>query len=400
MKKAASLLLVLLVVVGSAAVVAAENDEVRVLFNSWLEGKPVALVKLEIETPKVDDVCFVAVHRFPTKFNPTKGETEIVYRGKIRCGEALVVRDFIRMVQVGIREEGGETKILYDSPQYAVVVISKSGGFTRVISTDIVKPVTEVDVKVEFMKPRSSEKVAKLSSKATQTCYIRNNPDICVADTKLTYINSIPGLKVAFGLERAPPSVMYLEGWGSFCFSSDLDTPCPASLWFSDGKVKTISQAKDLSDYVSNGERAIVWGDVEYRYVRYAYWDDDFEIYWKYEFFYPVAIKGLSTPQVIGNYNPPSSPPYYAAGPFKGSKELNFEKPYMSNDKLSLSTYIGLNIGPLSFGVSVSPYKAGDDRETTPYVKIVDVSGKSYDWWYWWYRNNDPMTYEVEFYGG
>ncbi|MBO8181051.1 MAG: hypothetical protein H0Z19_11390 [Archaeoglobus sp.] len=64
-----------------------------------------------------------------------------------------------------------------------------------------------------------------------------------------------------------------------------------------------------------------------------------------------------------------------------------------------MSTNIGLSIGPISIGISVSPYKAGDDRYSTPYERVVDVSGKGYDWYYWWYRNNDPMTYEVEFYG-
>ncbi len=395
------LVLVLLpLTMSGIAVAMAANDEMSILFNSWLEGKPLALVKIRVETPKADGVCFIAVHRFPTSYNPTKnGTSEVIYREKVKCGEAIVVKDFIKMVQVGMRDErNGEAKPIFDSPEYAVVVISKSGGFSRIIQTDVVKPMTEVRLKTEFERSASGKQSSRQLDLQT-ACYISSNPDVCVADTKLTYLNSIPGLKVAFGLRDAPVSVMYIESWGSSCISINPNSPCPSSMWHSNGKKKTISQVGELSDYISNGKRAIVWGDVEYRYERHAVWDDDFEIYWKYELFYPTAIGGLSTPQIIGNYNPPSSPPYYARGPFKGTRSINFEKPYQSNSKLDLSTYIGLNVGSLSFGISVSPYKAGDDRYTTPYVKAVDVSGKSYDWYYWWYKNNDPMTYEVQFYG-
>lgn len=359
---------------------------------------------INIETPKTDGVCFIAVHRFPTPYNPTENwnQSDVVYRGKVRCGEIVVVKDIINLMQVGIREEGGEKRPLYDSPEYAVVVISKQGGFNRILQTDIVKPITDVVVKAKFMsgklkEPDSFSSFAEVTK--SSECYIHSNPDVCVADTKLTYINSIPGLKVAFGLREEPPSVMYIEGWSSSCISTDPNSACPQSTWHSSGKKKTISQVGELSDFVSNGQRAIVWGDVEYRYERHAYWDDDFEIYWKYEFFYPTAIRGLSTPQIVGNYYPPTSPPRYAAGPLKGTINLNFEEPEQSNEKLSLSTNIGLNIGPVSVGISVSPYRAGDDRYSTPYERVVDVSGKSYDWYYWWYRDNDPMNYEVEFYG-
>jgi len=135
-------LVLLLPTMSGIAVAMAANDEMSILFNSWLEGKPLALVKIRVETPKADGVCFIAVHRFPTSYNPTKnGTSEVIYREKVRCGEAIVVKDFIKMVQVGMRDErNGEAKPIFDSPEYAVVVISKSGGFSRIIQTDVVKP--------------------------------------------------------------------------------------------------------------------------------------------------------------------------------------------------------------------------------------------------------------------
>ena len=108
---------------------------------------------------------------------------------------------------------------------------------------------------------------------------------------------------------------------------------------------------------------------------------------------------GLSPPEVVGRCTPPSIPPSFAAGPLNGNRDINFEKPYQSSVRLDLSTSIGLSIGAISFSISISPYKSGDDRYSTPYVSVVDISGKSYPWYYWWYKNNDRMTYEVEFYG-
>ncbi len=393
------LALTFLVVLGIAVVVMAATYELFLLFNSWLEGKPLGIVKISVETPKADGICFIAVHRFFTPINPTKAwnQTDVIYRGKVKCGESVVVKDTIRMMQVGAREVNGEVMPIYDSPEYAVVVVSKSGGFNRIIQTDIVKPITEVKVKAEFESGESASPAEAPST--SRTCKISSNPDACVLDVKLAYINSIPGLKTAFGLEGVRPSTMHIEGWGSSCISSEPDTPCPPSAWRSGGKKLTISNVGEISDYVSDGQRAIVWGGVEYLYERHAVWDDEFEAYWKYEFFYPRAIGGLSPPQVVGSYTPPPTPPSYAAGPQNGSCEINFEKPYPSDTKLNLTAQAVLNIGELSFSISISPYQSGDDRHPTPYLSIVDVSGKGYPWYYWWYKNNDRMTYEVEFYG-
>ncbi|WP_290597150.1 MULTISPECIES: hypothetical protein [unclassified Archaeoglobus] len=417
-----TVLVFLLLATGGVAVAMASNDEVSILFNSWLGGKPLGLVKMKIKIPEVKNArsCFVAVHRFPTPSNPTeKGLSEVVYRGKVPCNSEIEVKDLINMIEVKTIEINGEIKAVFDSPEYFVVVMSDNGySFGRIIQTRIERPITAVEVKAKLEKPEeNSAKLnsVKVNSKKSEECDVHIEHESgsygydvfaagsCIAKTRLTYINSIPGLKVAFGLKGGTPaSAMYLESWGSSCISSDPFNPCPSYRWSSDGKKRATSLSSEVTSYIYNGQRAVVWGSVKYVYERHAYWDDDFNIYWKYDIFYPSRIRYLIPPEVVGSYQQPSSPPWYAGDPTKGDRDIWFDdEPYLSNHKLSISTYIGLNIGAFSMGISISPYKAGEDNElyTTPYIRIKDVSGKGYAWYYLWYKNNDPMTYEVQFYG-
>jgi len=78
-------------------------------------------------------------------------------------------------------------------------------------------------------------------------------------------------------------------------------------------------------------------------------------------------------------------------------KKLSEISENMRKPKQTIVPHLRLLVD-LRFIVSVNPYKIGDDSYPTPYVEVVDVSGKSYDWWYWWHKDDDPMTYEVEFY--
>jgi len=71
----------------------------------------------------------------------------------------------------------------------------------------------------------------------------------------------------------------------------------------------------------------------------------------------------------------------------------------LTDVKFDLSTSISVTVGAFNVTVTVSPYKAESPQYKSPYVSVKDVSGKSYSWYYWWYKNNDPLNYEVEFYG-
>jgi len=402
-------------------VAASQQDDLSVLFNSWLEGKPKALIKLNVEIPKVEgaEKCFLAVHRFPTPYNPTKDPkyTDIVYRGVVPCGSTITVKNFINMIQVGAKEKNGEIKAVYDSPEYAIVVITSNGySFSRILQTSVEKPITDLNIKAELKKPeatlgkvlqQSNDVLGAVESSCSVTITYNdgeNTKGYCVAKTKLTYLNSISGLSVSFGLVAGnPASAMYLEEWGASCVAvSDPSKPCSTSFWGSQGKKLAYSVYSGSTDPISNSYRAIVWGSIRYNYEHYAFWDSS-GFYWLYDFLYPYYIGGLLSPQVVGYYQKPSSPPSYAHGPLKGDGLIYFTPVYDSNNKLPLSTSISVSIpiGPLSLSISVSPYEAGQSNQlyTTPYVNVKDVSGRNYGWYYWWYKNDDAMTYEIQFWG-
>jgi len=410
-------LVALAVVVAALAVALANNDEVAMLFNSWLEGKPKALVKIHVEIPQINaSKCVVEVRRFPSRFNPTEdGYTELIHRGKAQPGSVVTVKNVIKMVQVAVVNE---TEPVYDSPEYAVSVLcigdNETYTFMQIVHPIVKKPIVDVYVKAKFKtvekgKSKSAGKSLLAAQLQPRQCDITNNKDYeykddwrweirghCTAWTRLTYLNSIPGLKTAFGVV-GQESAMYLEAWGAFCYLVDMDH-CPSNMWLSQGKKLTESAVSMESPYISNGQRAVVLGNVYYVYEYYAWYDDDLMIFFVSEYFYPQEIRGLDV-KVVGTYTPPSQPPSDATGPLRGDCAIWFNANRLTDNKLDLSTSISVNIGVFSVSVNISPYKAESPQYRSPYVSVKDVSGKSYSWYYWWYKNNDPLNYEVEFYG-
>jgi len=228
----------------------------------------------------------------------------------------------------------------------------------------------------------------------------------CVTRVGLAYLNSIPGLKTAFGITE--DSAIYLEEWGAFCYDVDM-SHCPPNMWIPRGKKLTESLVRGESPYISNGQRAVVLGNVYYVYEYYAWYDDDLMRYVISEYFYPQDVRGLEV-KVIGTYTPPSQPPPDAYGPGRGNVTIyvGFDRGLLyggfgvkrpAEVKLNLSTSISITIGAFNVTINTSPYKAWNPRYKPPYVSVRDVSGKPYDWWYWRYKDDDPLNYEVEFYG-
>lgn len=423
MLKNAIVLAVVVTILLSIVILSAQyGDDIQLLFNSWLEGKPKALVKLHIHIPSGYGNCSVIVHRFPTKYNPTAdGYTTLIHRGKSPSGRTVTVKDVINMYQVGTVESEEGKRYLYDSPEYyvGVICVNKNDvySFSKIVQTIITKPITDVDIHAELKKRsragdrQSGSNFAMLASSEPVSCSITIDETsgepiygqdywakgYCVASTKLAYLNSIPGLKTAFGITGLD-SAMYLEGWAAACYTTDIEH-CPTSFWDSAGKKLVIFVTTEKTDYISNGERAVVWGSVYYQYEYYAWYDSDFYTYFIYEIIYPKDIGGLHSLQIIGSYTPPSPPPPYARGPFKGDVDIYFPADTLTDIKLPVSTSISVSIGPVSFTISVSPYKAESPQYDPPYVSVIEISGRNYSWYYWWYKDDDPLNYEIEFYG-
>ncbi len=376
--------IVIAAVLIAAAALALLNDESQQLCRSWLEGNPKALVKISVSVPPGDE-CFVAVHRFPTDYNPTeKGRSKVVYRGVVPCGSTIVVRDELRMLQVGVKESWNDVKPVYASPEYAVIVASKDGSFVRIVHPLVTRPITEVRVSARFERNADLEASGKL-------CRMEDIP-ACVVAVNLTYLNSIPGLRVGFGLEAR--NAIYFESWGSACVSQS-DDGCPQEFWHPAGAKLAESDVSEVS-YVSNGVRALVSALVEYAYERHAYRHGD--RYWNYELLYPTTIGGIRvTP--IGSYVP-QQPPKYAAGPKIGNVSIWFPTEFEGFRRLNMTTNFTLEIGSTRIALSVSPYAGYPVHwlgRSTPYVDVIDVGGVAY---HFWYKDDDPANYEVGFAGG
>ncbi|MEM4819556.1 MAG: hypothetical protein QXQ91_04535, partial [Nanopusillaceae archaeon] len=49
------------------------QDDLTVVFDSWLSGEPKIMVKLEVRIPPAQaELCTVHVRRLPTQYRPTK----------------------------------------------------------------------------------------------------------------------------------------------------------------------------------------------------------------------------------------------------------------------------------------------------------------------------------------
>ncbi len=324
------------------------------------------MVEIEVATPPGGGRCFVAVHRLPTFANPTPDwRSEVLYQGVAPCGVPVKVDNIIDLREVG----RNDTAILYDSPQY-IVVISKNGSHIGVVTPTI----TRIHVAAHLEK---SGAVAGADPESFCNVTIQGqtySPEpedwgYCTAPTKLACLNSIQGLQVRFKVQGGvPASAMYLEGWGAACMS-DLNRamePCEADAWSSAGKFRAFSVVAQVSDVLADGQRAVVWGYVYYQYEHYAYSDWGGFAYYVYDLLYPAKITGLAPLQMAGLYTQPPAPPSYASGPLRGDVEVWLTPTKTTDNKLPISTSIGVGIGVYGFSLSitVSPYEAGDDSTT------------------------------------
>ena len=431
-------------------------DEVTVIFANWLQGKEMALIKLEIPIPDVKaDRCAVSVHRFPTPYNPTEqGKPEPIATLQANPGEKVVVKHLLRnALPVAFRydEKTEEWKVEYREPQeYLVRIVCYNvdgrrakvvASYSSIVEVRVTKPIMTATVKVaaevaknqrEYRDAASSSTVAsrggydstaraassigiyRLDEGSSYSVYdtcVFDSTGVCVAETALAYLNSIPGLETYFKIMTYPrQSVMYLSSFEKDCLEWDILT-CECYRWGDwkeAGKKLTPSVVTDVKGPVADGRRGLVTASVRYELEYFEGAQDGFAgvCYlgpsW---LIYPVNIGGLIRVVEIGDYNEPPRPPIYASGPYYGDMEISFAvegQAYESDITIGVSTSITFCYsvwGCVSLNVNV--YKAGrDDNEyTTPLIVVHDVSGRDYPWCYWWYRDDDPMTYEIEFYG-
>mgnify|MGYP001772546726 CR=1 FL=1 len=405
----------------------AYQDDLTVVFNSWSSGEPKIMVKLEIHLPQANtDFCGVVVRRLPSPKRPTRtGFSEEVYLGKHKPGETIVVKQLLTAIVAKARSDGGEYKVEYYEPvEYFIVVACVKGNRTvyrygKVHEVYPNKLITTHKIEVNFEEQNNKVSVGDLGSYETNTlsCNLYQvNPPLgaldaaeCITWVRGPYLYSLPGLKTAFGLVGGPiPSAVYLESYSdsASCILDNCDHETPQ--WGYAGKRLAYSVISGETAQLSGRWRDRVYFNTKYVYEKWYVSFDGFAgigmLVW---LLYPVYISGVqrsaTLPGVPNEQEylsiiPPA--PSYSNGPFRGDVTIWFTPAYESSSVVaSITISFSYVLDGWSVSLAVNFYEAGrnDNSYTTPYVSVEDVSGNTQGWYYWWYRDNDSMSYTVQF---
>lgn len=404
------------------------QDDLTVVFNSWLSGEPKIMVKLEVRIPPAQaELCTVHVRRLPTLVRPTKtGFSEEVYTGVHRPGDTVVVKELHAAIVAKTRIEKGEYKVEYYEPvEYIVLVLCRSKeGVLRYGRIHEVFPRSLVSTHVVEVKLEREDEEYSLShefnggggySPPISCNFYPVSPPPgsnileaaeCVTWVRGPYLYSLPGLETAFGLNYQPPSAVYIESfydatYCSTCYSCMRNQP---QYWSSFGKRLTPRESACETTSLLGRWRDRVYFNVVYRYEKVCA-GTSFAggvLVW---IIYPRAIGGLERSEVMSGvpydkeYLSVIEPaPLYARGPFRGDRIIDFNVTEQT-DEVLVDTAVSFGFTFGVFTLSVSFYRASrvDNNFVSPYVRVRDVSGITTTWYYWWYTNNDPKLYEVKF---
>lgn len=411
-------------------------DYMLEVFESWRSGESKTLIVLDINVPRVDaDKCVLAVMRHPSIYLPSNGTLERLYRGVVSPGSTVTVRKFIPAIPVKTRyDETRKSYIVeyYEPQEFLVMVhcvkgnttVFKLGRNIEVYPRNLVHREV-VDIAALAEKYREETPVQQLAyydggSSTTFSCNITITESQygdyqrgeCYTYVAGPYLYSVNGLATSFGLAYDPASgkrsAVYLKAYADseFCTLATIGLGrCRTTPeWHSVGKWLTSSIIGTETTPLTDNNKIQIYFYVKYVY-EYEVWCDTFTgsctYYW---FLYPAEIGGLNRADYLGvgrveSYTPPSTPPYYARqNAF--SAIIGFIPTYESDYPLAATsvsfTFSYTYPATWSVTLTIDFYKAGrsDNQYGTPYVS---VSVPGYYPYYYWYRDNDPMTYEILF---
>ncbi len=445
---ALALVLAFLATVASVGVVLFQDD-LSVVFSSWADGKPKMMVKLEIPVPGVGaDFCYVAVMRFPGRLRPTKAnELEMVHSGRHGPGETVVVRELHRAI---VAEESydprtGEYGVEYYEPvEYLAMVLCVGGGGTeykygRVHQVFPRSLVWTHRVEVELVEEKSGRKaespsaghVALVSSAdgvtsitAPVSCDLGSVPSICsgehVRRECFTYVKgpvlrSLEGLTTSFaiyGQADPRPSVVYLEAYYDIVPALAPDLCRREPEWKSAGKKEVVALADSEAYPLSGNMRDRVYLGVTFVYTQGCY-SDPFTGGFCWWSIHPTDVSSVRRSEQLvadgtlpwymlelASYDPhPPVVPSYVREAADYVKKIPFAPPRLTDNILAdigVAFTVTVEWKWVSFSLAISFYGAGrdDGYYTTPYVRVENPAWRTYRWWY---KDDDPMTYELFF---
>ncbi|MEB3861599.1 MAG: hypothetical protein GSR84_05180 [Desulfurococcales archaeon] len=426
-KKAIIIVLLLLTPILAHIIMAySQVDEwIEATLARWIRGEPVVVITLDISTPRVDaDKCFVAVHRFPTMYNPTSSGTERLYAGIAKPGESIRVRfDIVGIpVKYSIDPASGRYEVEYYEPQELFVLTHcVRGGETvfRVGRVIEVYPKSVIHTEAIELGRLASEAYHAASTCPGTGCGSSDSP-VCLLDVtggvgycnawvRGPYLYSIDGLEASYGIASSPvsssSSAIYLEQFydSAWCTSGHCQHATPQ--WGYGGKKLAPSLVSAQVDPLPGDSKVRVYFMVEYRYEEHWYRDSASGDVVRYRILYPHKLKGVERADYIVDFNAggmepytPPPPPGYATRA-QGDLYINFGGHTAGGSNIVVASTSVRFISPMGWTavLDVNLYGASrdDSQYTTPYVSISDVSGRPYTWYYWWFKDNDPSTLEV-----
>ena len=395
-------------------------DDAHLLFWRWLNGEPLMVVKLLVHAPSVEaDACFVAVHRFPSQYNPTEsGFTERLYAGFVPPGSTVTVRAVLSAIPVKLTldESSGRYRVAYYEPQEFAVIISCARGdaavyeWARVVSVYPARPIHVVEVR----PPASSHVWGTGSGRSKATESTAFNCTVALTDRGRGYargycytyvagplLYSVEGVSTAFGVCGGigqgclRPSAVYLEAFGgvTWCNGSLCSRSGPA--WIGAGGKLAPSTVTGLTRPLTCNCFVRLLFRVKYVLEVYEYRDVFSGNAVRYWLFYPSRVTDVIRADTLGVgrvfvYTPPQPPPYATCT--VSNVTVWFSAEARETGKIVARTPVAFSYEGRRWVLEVGFYGAGrsDNQYTTPFVEIR--AGRAYCWWF---KNDDPMSYEV-----
>jgi len=423
-RKLAALAILAAVLATTAAVTYAysNSDDLQLLFSNWLSGKPKAMVKLIVNTPSAPQIsyCYVAVRRLPTPMEPTSsGYSELIYFGRVPGGATVVVRHVFNAVPVyfNVTRSGGERLGYYEPKEYVVTVtcVGRDGKplpqytYTKFINVFPKKLISVVPIRPPKAAPpnlrsRGEGVVGGGSSYAYEsTCKIRITKvgrdaegvyklGYCNAWVALTYVNSVPGISTTVEFNKYPPTAVYLTAFARH------DGIASTGSWEPAGELPAeslIAPTGGVKPYASDGGRRLILVEVRFAYEYHEVGGPGGRVAVT-ELLYPTCI-GAAASIPAGRYvEPAAHPPYAFRMGQSTSISLGVKGAVVSGKVTGVKTLLKVSAlgGPGFLKAVVSVYRAvRSDREYAPlYFLVIDKGGVPY---WWWFRGDDPTTYEV-----
>ena len=386
----------------------------QVLMSSWFSGEAKAMDRIVVTVPSVPQVsyCYVAVRRLPTLLEPTEdGYSQLLFFGRVNRGGTVTVEHVFNATPVtyGIGKPGKAYARYYEPKDYIVSVIcfGSNGEYLRNYSYSWLVEVTPRKLVNIYHVPQpappsnpSSNPRAGEEPDYMSSCNIvmtREGVDLegpykegyCDAWVAFMYVNSVPGLKVAVKFPEYPPTGIYFTAFSKF------GNAVSNGGWEVSGRRVAYSLISGVTDFVSDGERELILVKVRYKYEYHEIDGPDGNRLVSIEQLYPSEIIGIDDIPA-GRYVEPGTHPPYAMHAEK-SYEVSFglRGSEVTDEVTGVSTSLTVGVRGASPSVlTVNVYKAvrSDRLCSPPHLVIRDYSNEGY---WWWFKNDDPLTYTV-----